>query len=63
MSKYKKVGLRISSDFILNELLKDSEDNNDYTDIIITDVMREGDDCIRVEAILTDIYCFKKSRN
>lgn len=54
MNKYKKVGLRISPNFILNELLKNSKNNNDYTDIIITDVIREGNDYIRVEAVLVD---------
>lgn len=53
MNKYKKVGLRISPDFILNELLKNYE-NNDYKDIIITDVIRDGNDYIRVEAVLVD---------
>ena len=54
INKYKKVGLRISPNFILNELLKDSEYNNNYTNIIITDVVRECDGCIRVEAVLVD---------
>ena len=54
MSKYKKMRLRISPSFILNELLKDYEDDNDYNDIIITDVVRGSDEYICVDAVLVD---------
>lgn len=50
--KYKKIGLRISPSFILNELLKDYEDDNDYKDIIITDVVRGNDGYICVDGVL-----------
>lgn len=48
--KYKRIGIKISPDFILRTL-KNQDGYGNYKDIIITDVTREGDS-IYIDTVL-----------